>query len=178
MPSDRDYNPEDASLWRGYARAGGLAEGPGACPDAMTLAGYLEGRLSPDQRAAVERHLARCPRCVAEVPQLRALLAEPAMIPPADVADRARRLVAPARERQGQAAPRLWPAVLRWSAAAVLAIAASLLGLQAGRGTARDRQNLTGAPRGQEVGTSLAGIMTEPEPSGDALAMLMGGEPQ
>jgi anti-sigma factor RsiW len=37
------------------------------CPDAMTLAAYLDGSLSPKERARVEAHLARCQFCMDEL---------------------------------------------------------------------------------------------------------------
>lgn len=33
------------------------------CPDLETLAGYLEGDLTPDEQHLVETHLSKCSRC-------------------------------------------------------------------------------------------------------------------
>ena len=37
------------------------------CPNAMTLACYLDGSLSPEERQPVEGHLARCQSCLDEI---------------------------------------------------------------------------------------------------------------
>jgi anti-sigma factor RsiW len=45
------------------------------CPDAVTLAGYLDGKLSGEETALLEAHLARCAKCRLEVKELREILA-------------------------------------------------------------------------------------------------------
>ena len=37
------------------------------CPDALTLAGYLDRSLTPEERGGVETHLARCQSCLDEL---------------------------------------------------------------------------------------------------------------
>ncbi len=66
------------------------------CPDANTLAGYLDGTLSEKERARIEAHLADCPECAAAVDELRDLLvpaASDAPSAPAAVKARAKALV-------------------------------------------------------------------------------------
>src|SRR5262245_5929631 len=49
-------------------RADSRSEVPGAgCPNALNLAGYLNLRLPPEERAGVETHLAHCQSCVEEL---------------------------------------------------------------------------------------------------------------
>jgi anti-sigma factor RsiW len=42
-------------------------EKPGCCNIVSLLADYLEHRLEPDVRNALDAHLQRCPRCVAQL---------------------------------------------------------------------------------------------------------------
>ena len=40
----------------------------GNCPDIVRLlADFIEGQLPPDEHASLERHLARCSRCVTQL---------------------------------------------------------------------------------------------------------------
>ena len=130
----------------------------------------MDGRLGEAERDAVEAHLGRCPRCVAEVQECRELLTASALLPASAAAARARSLVVKSLRRQHP--PVVWRVALRWSAVAALAVAASYLGLGAGRRTAQDRQTVASS-LGRAAGADLTG---EAEPAGDALAMLMGGE--
>jgi len=45
------------------------------CPDAVALAGYLDGRLADEEAERLEAHLARCAKCRLEVEELREILA-------------------------------------------------------------------------------------------------------
>jgi anti-sigma factor RsiW len=45
------------------------------CPDAVALAGYLDGKLTGEEAARFEAHLARCAKCRLEVKELREILA-------------------------------------------------------------------------------------------------------
>lgn len=47
-----------------------------ACPDAPTLAAFVEGALDTPQRAAVERHVANCPECPAIIGDVARFLAD------------------------------------------------------------------------------------------------------
>jgi hypothetical protein len=46
------------------------------CPPAQRLADLHAGFLTPDEQAAVEQHLASCPRCQEEVAMMKAFIAE------------------------------------------------------------------------------------------------------
>ena len=49
---------------------------PAACPDLVpVLSQYIEGDIGPDQCAAMEKHVASCPRCQARCDSLRSTLA-------------------------------------------------------------------------------------------------------
>ena len=63
---------------RGAARRG---RPEGVCPDAAALASYVDRSLSPDERAALEAHIASCPTCMEH---LALLAAVDAPEPPAD----------------------------------------------------------------------------------------------
>jgi tetratricopeptide (TPR) repeat protein len=43
---------------------GGRETDPASCPDAESLAVYIDGRTTPWQRASIEAHLARCEDCL------------------------------------------------------------------------------------------------------------------
>jgi anti-sigma factor RsiW len=173
MADSEAYNQEEARLWRELLRREGPAAQAGDCPEALTVAAYLDGRLGLPEQEAVEQHLSRCPRCVAEVRECRELGAQVAMVAPAEAVRRARSLAVKRPRRRAPAV--VWRVALRWSAAAVLALSASYLGLGAGRRTAQD-QWATASALGRAAGAGTAEAATDSEPSGDALAMLMGGE--
>jgi len=50
-----------------------LREPEAGCPDAETVAAYLERGLTPDERAACETHLVTCSRCQLQVAELARL---------------------------------------------------------------------------------------------------------
>ena len=105
---------DDKQLRRLF-HAGMTTEKPGRwCPDEVRLAAYFEHRLSPEEEAQIEAHLADCGACLA---QLEFLVRQPCAtgspVPP-QVASRARDLVA------GRVKGRRTP-VLRWGAVAAAA---------------------------------------------------------
>lgn len=68
MPKDGGTNgprPQDGAIDAAADR----------CPDEMTLASYLDGRLSGDEEAVMALHLARCRKCATAVAELRELIA-------------------------------------------------------------------------------------------------------
>ena len=41
---------------------------PGSCGNVVRLlADFIEGQLPPDEQAALQQHLARCPRCLTQL---------------------------------------------------------------------------------------------------------------
>ncbi len=75
---------------------------------------YADGSLTGPQRARVEDHVGRCPRCAAEVEDLRAITDAVRAIPPDEVPeDLLPRLQRSLRERPPAPAglPRLWPRI-------------------------------------------------------------------
>jgi anti-sigma factor RsiW len=103
------------------------------CPGAQQIAAYVDGRLSADDTAGIEAHMATCDACLAAVGEVRAILAAPAIMPPAALLDRAKRLGA-GRQRRN------WRAVSRWAASAAAGVAIALAGYSAGSSTHRNRQ--------------------------------------
>jgi hypothetical protein len=87
---------------------------------------YADGSLAGPARARVERHLGRCPRCAAEVDDLRTVLRAVHSVAPDEVPeDLLRRVRQAVRERAPAPAglPRLWPRIAVPVAAAVAVVA-------------------------------------------------------
>jgi anti-sigma factor RsiW len=62
------------------------------CREAVELVtAYLDEALTPDQRAALERHLAGCPHCSEYFEQIRAVRKTAARVEPEDLSADARR---------------------------------------------------------------------------------------
>lgn len=53
----------------------------GGCPDAVTLAAYLDGMLTGPELARLDAHIAQCPQCASDVAELRTILAASAQVP-------------------------------------------------------------------------------------------------
>jgi len=70
------------------------------------LVDYFEGVLAPDIRAAVEQHVAECPRCVAFIESYRqtpGILRRATIVTmPTDLAERLRDLIRAELQRDGQ----------------------------------------------------------------------------
>jgi len=47
-----------------------------SCPDELTLASYLDAKLSGEDKARMDAHLARCGKCARAVAELRDILAQ------------------------------------------------------------------------------------------------------
>jgi len=105
------------------------------CPSDTELASYVEQRVSADERARIESHLADCDACLDQVACL-ARLPDMAPVPAVSPALLSR------AERLGATARRGWPApVLRWgslAAAACLIVAVGLHLRQASGPVVRD----------------------------------------
>lgn len=63
------------TLWRRHTDE--QTGGEQTCPDLLDLAGYIDGKVSPSQRDAIEQHLSRCNTCLEHVMALRIREAEP-----------------------------------------------------------------------------------------------------
>ena len=109
-----------------------------SCDEAReALGGYVLGALDPEERAAVEAHLATCPECAAEHARLAGLPemlrhAEGLVIPPAPPAVEERLLDRIARER-GRHRRRRRPA-LHLPRGRALAVVCTIAGLLVGAG--------------------------------------------
>jgi hypothetical protein len=62
--TDQPNNPEDRVLETFFRRATLEGGELGPCPDPSVLAGLAEDRLLPEERQAVEEHVAICPKCL------------------------------------------------------------------------------------------------------------------
>jgi hypothetical protein len=99
-----------------YAEPGGEILGE-KCPDVITLAAYLDGSHSPEERAGVETHLAHCPSCLDD------LVAAAGGLPdtpnqyrktPAHLLNEAIRLRAPSTMSSMPETPSVWGKIWRW----------------------------------------------------------------
>jgi hypothetical protein len=110
----------DAALDRVLRAAiGSSVPGGGACPGPDEVAAYVEGALTPDERAAFEVHAASCARCLDVLGALARSLEE--AVPPPGTAEASE----PARTRPG--AP-WWRGVrLRWAAPVAAVVTAAAL---------------------------------------------------
>ena len=146
-----------------------------------SLGSYLLGRLSDDERAALEAHLEGCPQCRAEAASLEPLvqllpLADPARVetqpaPPADLGDRIARQIEAERGAVRRTRVR-WR--LGWAGAAAAAAAAALIAvvLASGGGqSAPSRQvSFASLPPGVEINAAL-----EPRSFGTQIHMWVHG---
>jgi len=129
----------DRLLWQRYVAAAGR-EGAGACPDAVDVAAWLEGRATPSLAERIEGHLAGCGKCLQAVEDLRAILAAPPVAAPRRVLERA--------EALARAAARptvLWLRVGRWAGMAAAAVLVAYAGFAAGVATREGRQAVQAA---------------------------------
>ena len=99
MKEEKDKTKEGAALWR-RARAGWQPVADDEAPDALLLAGYLDGRLGEAEAARLEARLAAEPALLDELLALREGLAETPEAVPDAVIERARAAYA------GKPAPR------------------------------------------------------------------------
>ncbi len=122
----------DERLW---ARVRPEPQGRGrCCPDALELAGYVDGRLEEDARETVEAHLAECEQCLQAVADTRTLAVVAA---PATMIERGRALVGPAEASQRglRVLARIGRAVA-WPMAAAASVAVCVAGYRVGAGVA------------------------------------------
>ena len=169
----KDMTAMDDKQLRRLFHAGMTTEKPGRwCPDEVRLAAYFEHRLSPEEEAQIEAHLADCGACLAQIEfLLRQPYAAGSPVAPR-VMSRARDLVV-GRPR-GFRAP-----VLRWGAVAAAAACFMLVlshmqrepgvvpGLQAPRHAATSRATSPHTPESVSpapAATVPATVIPEPTP--------------
>jgi len=140
-PEHHDGPSDDVleHLLRTTRPANPASERDAACPDPLVLAGWIDGRLDPEDAGGVDRHLARCAACTDAVTNTRLTLDEIAQHPvtpptPLEI-ERVVAAIDPMRTRLRHA-----PVVdiIRWRRIAAAAIVAlvCLSGYQLGRSTA------------------------------------------
>jgi anti-sigma factor RsiW len=88
MREENEKSKEGMALWR-RAREGWQPVPEDEAPDALLLAGYLDGRLSEEEAARLEARLAAEPALLDDMLNLRAGLAEAPEAAPAGVVERA-----------------------------------------------------------------------------------------
>lgn len=89
------------------------------CPDEMRLAAYVDGGLTAEDRAKLERHLSECSYCLGQVSAAARLEAAETPEVPAALMMRARDLVEPAKRSSGFG----W----RWATGSALAACMAIL---------------------------------------------------
>ncbi len=129
MPSESESRDEQL-LWKQFADM--LPARPAACPPALELAAWVDGRAAGPDLDAVETHLAECGVCRELVRLARAEVAG-GLGAPASVVAAAKTLVAPTPARP---ALRItdWLQVGGWGMAAAASIAICVVGYQVGSG--------------------------------------------
>jgi|GEM_PF-6157269 len=157
MQRDMEQNKEDELLWQRY-RDNIDRGAPGVCPDANSLAAYLEGNISENTLREIEAHLAGCPDCLTALEELRSLLDLPAGNVPVRITERAKELVNPI-PRPGEIRPLSgisWLRTVGWAAAAACIAAAGITGMELGSQVVINRQQLTkGADLFPLTGTNI-----------------------
>jgi anti-sigma factor RsiW len=135
--TDHDpIDPQEQQLWARFAgppSPPGAGAEAGACPSAVDLAAYLDGRLAEAERDVLEAHLALCGPCRELVYEGRETAADEALafVPPSLIETiRALRRSSPAAQQRG------WAAAARWSFAAAASLTMALLAFQAGASAA------------------------------------------
>ena len=68
--------PKDGGANKGIPTDGVRPEALDSCPDALTVASYLDGRLESQELALFEYHLSRCAKCAKDVAELREIISQ------------------------------------------------------------------------------------------------------
>jgi len=68
--------PKDGGANKGTPMDGIRPETLDRCPDALTLASYLDGKMEGKELALLEYHLSRCAKCSKDVAELREIIAQ------------------------------------------------------------------------------------------------------
>ena len=140
MSRNPDNHKLDGDLWKRY-RAASRRYRAIACPDANTLAAYIEGNLPVSQLPVMEAHLASCSACLETVVALRTWLKAPPLPAPERLVLRAKALVprADKKRRVGFQLPD-WLAgwlllrrPVQWASVAAAVTVACILGFNIGQ---------------------------------------------
>lgn len=92
MANSDGWNKSEHSLWQ-RVRSYIPGQGKTLCPDSITLAAYLDSKLTKRQKQSIEDHLTGCFECVCAVSQLRILLQDVSCPVPYEAVERAKSLV-------------------------------------------------------------------------------------
>ena len=133
MPSDSQSRDEQL-LWKQFADM--LPARRAACPPALELAAWVDGRATGPDAQAVEAHLVQCGVCreaVSGVRQDRADVAGRLIVAPLNIVAAAKTLVATAPPSSGLRIAD-WLQVGGWGMAAAASIAICVVGYQVGSG--------------------------------------------
>jgi anti-sigma factor RsiW len=68
--------PKDGGANKGIPMDGIRPEDLDSCPDALTLASYLDGKMEDKEQALLEYHLTRCAKCAKDVSELPEIIAQ------------------------------------------------------------------------------------------------------
>jgi len=143
MKRDPENNREDRILWERY-RDVSRTDAATPCPDANSLAAFLEGAASKRAGVEIEKHLADCPACRESLKELRSLLdLEPSAVPHR-VRERAKELVPESARREAfrQLSGIYWRRAAAWAAAAACVVAAAVTGMELGNRAVIDRTKI------------------------------------
>ena len=137
MTNDQPHLDHERRLWEQFAAANPAA--PTACPPAIELAVWIDGRAAGPARDAIEGHLARCAECREAVGGIRlARQAVAGSLPraPDRVMEAAGALVGSPRYEPRQRRLRLagWQAIGRWGMAAAASVAICVVAYRTGWG--------------------------------------------
>ena len=133
MPRE-SHSGDEQLLWQQFADM--LPARPSACPSALELAAWVDGRATGSDARTLETHLALCGVCreaVAGIRRERADVAGRLIVAPANVVAAAKTLVETAPPSSGLRIAD-WLRVGGWGMAAVASIAICVVGYQVGSG--------------------------------------------
>ncbi len=133
MPRE-SHSGDEQLLWQQFADM--LPTRPGACPSALELAAWVDGRATGPEVQAVETHLAGCGVCretVVWIRQARGDVAGSLIVAPANVVAAAKMLIETGPARIGLRIAD-WLQVGGWGMAAAASIAICVVGYQVGSG--------------------------------------------
>ena len=134
MTNDQPHPDDERRLWAQCAAARPAARS--ACPPAIELAAWIDGRAAGPERDMVEAHLAQCAECREAVGGIRLAregVADSLAGAPERVKEAARMLVGASLEpREGRLHLAGWQTIGRWGMAAAASVAICVAGYRAG----------------------------------------------